>query len=118
MTQTYCERFKAEEVFGAKFIYCLDRSLQLFFRKVEKGDRVSSNELADRAEDFLARIEGGYDVSVRLPTSLLPAPTPAAHTPNANAPLAITDGATQGGPAKKKRNWEPPDRPENRAARS
>ena len=35
MTQTYCERFKAEETFGAKFIYCLDRSLQLFFRKVE-----------------------------------------------------------------------------------
>ena len=109
MSHLYHERFQAESLFGAKFIYCLDRSLQQFLRRLERPDErvtVGSNELRERAVDLLSKIDEGYDVTVRLPSALQPRPPVAKpSTAAAPSPLAITEGGRAEGtaPAKKKR---------------
>lgn len=106
MSILFHERFKNESHFGPKILYCLDRNLQQFFQQMENRDQregeLSPTFLRDKAMDLLNLIDGGYDVTVRLPTALQPPPpTPAAQANSglAEPPLAITDG---GGPPKKK----------------
>ena len=107
MSPLYHERFQAESLFGAKFIYCLDRSLQQFLRRLERPDErasVGSADLLHRARELLSKIDEGYDVTVRLPAALQPIPVAVAPPKAAAAaPLALTDGAPAGTPAKKKR---------------
>lgn len=107
MSILFHERFKNESHFGPKILYCLDRNLQQFFQQMENRDQregeLSPTFLRDKAMDLLNLIDGGYDVTVRLPTALQPPPTtPAAHASSALAtpPLALT--AETGGPPKKK----------------
>jgi len=107
MSPLYHERFQAESLFGAKFIYCLDRSLQQFLRRLERPDErdsVGSADLLHRARELLSRIDEGYDVTVRLPAALQPIPVASGlNNAGASAPLALTEGAPTGTPAKKKR---------------
>jgi hypothetical protein len=110
MTPVYFEQFQADPLFGAKFLYCLDRSLQQFFRRLElpnERDTLESDDLRRTAEDLLRKLESGFEVAVRLPKALQPPPpviSPASAA-RATAPLAITDGSASSGatPTRKKR---------------
>ena len=105
MSILFHERFKTEAHFGPKFIYCLDRSLQQFFCQMEsRTERASvrTHALRDKAADLLNLIDGGYDVTVRLPSALQPQASPGPPAGAAVPVPAITDGTTSGAPLKKK----------------
>ena len=109
MSHTYYEWFKQDKIFGAQFIYCLDRSLQQLFRKMERASergKIGADDLSESADKLLQKLDDGYEVTVNLPAALQP--IQAAPVVRASAPLAITDGTTSssGGaahPPKKKR---------------
>jgi hypothetical protein len=96
MSVIFHDRFKSEAHFGAKFIYCLDRSIQQFFTQVElcNEEEVRPNYLQDKAADLISMIDGGYEATVRLPSALVPPPP-------ANLALPASTSAA-GEPAKKK----------------
>ena len=100
MSVIFHDRFKSEPQFGAKFVYCLDRSLQQFFTQVERRneEEVRPNYLREKAADLISMIDGGYEVTVRLPSALVPP------SPNSTAvPLALPASTSAAGePAKKK----------------
>ena len=69
------ERFKTETLFGAKFVYCLDRNLQVFFAKVSKWDSLDPQSwdpdyLRRKAEGLLDRIDDGQTLGTILPSSI------------------------------------------------
>jgi hypothetical protein len=70
------ERFKTENLFGAKFVYCLDRNLQVFFSKVAKWDPDNTdsspiaNYLRTKAESLLDRIDDGSTLGTILPPTI------------------------------------------------
>ena len=90
MSVIFHDRFKSEPQFGAKFVYCLDRSLQQFFTQVERRteEEVRPNYLRDKAADLISMIDGGYEVTVRLPSALVP--------PSSSAPLALPTSTGRG----------------------
>ena len=108
MSPTYHDHFRQDKIFGAQFIYCLDRSLQQLFRKMERAnDRgdIGADDLGKSAAKLLQKLDDGYVVTVKLPHVLQPAPVVPALAARASAPLAITDGtaSSPGAPPKKKR---------------
>ena len=69
------ERFKTESLFGAKFVYCLDRNLQVFFAKVSRWDAddplsTEANYLRNKAEGLLDRIDDGHTLGTILPSTI------------------------------------------------
>lgn len=69
------ERFKTETLFGAKFVYCLDRNLQVFFAKVSKWDSIDPQSwdpdyLRRKAEGLLDRIDDGQTLGIILPSTI------------------------------------------------
>ena len=70
------ERFKTENLFGAKFVYCLDRNLQVFFAKVSKWDTdndphsIDPAYLRNKAEGLLDRIDDGHSLGTILPSTI------------------------------------------------
>jgi hypothetical protein len=69
------ERFKTENLFGAKFVYCLDRNLQVFFAKLSKWTvdeprSLDPNYLRNKAEGLLDKIDDGNTLGIILPTSI------------------------------------------------
>ena len=97
MSVIFHDRIKSKAQFGAKFVYCLDRSLQQFFTQVERRNKeeVRLNYLRDKAVNLISMMDGGYEVTVRLPSSLVPPPP---------AILALPASTSAAGeqPAKKK----------------
>ena len=96
MNVIFHDRFKSKAQFGAKFVFCLERSLQQFFIQVERRneEEVRPNYLRDKAADLISMIDGGYKVPVRLPSALVPPPPAILSLP------ASTSAAEE--PAKKK----------------
>ena len=109
MSMHFHERFRSEAFFGPKFIYCLDRSLQQLFIRMENPlDRASvrSDTLTTKAAALIDRLDSGFDIAIRLPSPLQP-PVPAATAVTitaAAAPTAITNGTTAGGAAPRKKS--------------
>ena len=110
MTPVYFEQLKGDPLFGSKFRYCLDRSLQQFLRRLElpnERNTLNSDVLLRNAEELLQKLESGYEVAVRLPQALQPPPPAISPAPAARAAalLALTDGSPSSGapPARKKR---------------
>lgn len=69
------ERFKTENLFGAKFVYCLDRNLQVFFAKLSKWSAdephsLDPNYLRNKAEGLLDKIDDGNTLGIILPTTI------------------------------------------------
>jgi hypothetical protein len=69
------ERFKIENLFGAKFVYWLDRNLQVFFAKTAKWDpddplSVDPNYLRNKAENLLEKIDDGNTLGTILPSTI------------------------------------------------
>lgn len=69
------ERFKTENLFGAKFVYCLDRNLQVFFAKLTKWDpddplSLDPNYLRKKAEGLLDKIDDGNTLGTILPLAI------------------------------------------------
>lgn len=69
------ERFKTENLFGAKFVYCLDRNLQVFFAKLSKWDpndplSLDPNYLRNKAEGLLDKIDDGHTLGTILPSTI------------------------------------------------
>ena len=69
------ERFKTENLFVAKFVYCLDRNLQVFFAKLSKWDpddplSLDPNYLRSKAEGLLDKINEGNTLGTILPLSI------------------------------------------------
>ena len=88
------ERFKTENLFGAKFVYCLDRNLQVFFSKVAKWDPddedpTVANYLRTKAESLLGRIDDGSIMGTILP--------PIIYGPAAGAKRAIEQDPQESG---------------------
>jgi hypothetical protein len=91
------ERFKTENLFGAKFVYCLDRNLQVFFAKLSKWDpndplSLDPNYLRNKAEGLLDKIDDGNTLGTILPSSIYgPAGAKRAIEPDGGG----TDGANK-----------------------
>ena len=69
------ERFKTETLFGAKFVYSLDRNLQVYFAKVSKWspdepDTIVHTYLRNKAESLLDKIDDGNNLGIMLPTTI------------------------------------------------
>ena len=69
------ERFKTENLFGAKFVYCLDRNLQVFFAKLSKWDpndplTLDPNYLRNKAEGLLDKVDDGHSLGTILPSTI------------------------------------------------
>ena len=69
------ERFKTENLFGAKFVYCLDRNLQVFFSKVSKWEHsdpqsVDPDYLRNKAETLFDKIDDGHTLGTILPSTI------------------------------------------------
>ena len=102
LTVVLHERFLNEQHFGTKFLYCLERNLQQFFNHMSDwGSRTQvdlwPNFLRDEAAKLLNLVDGGFEVTVRLPSALQPVASLAAPS----IPLAI-EASPAGAPAKKK----------------
>jgi hypothetical protein len=62
-------------LFGAKFVYWLDRNLQVFFAKTAKWDpddplSVDPNYLRNKAENLLEKIDDGNTLGTILPSTI------------------------------------------------
>ena len=105
MTVIFHDRFKSKAQFGAKFVFCLDRSLQQYFTQVERRneEEVRRNYLRDKAADLISMIDGGYK---KLPSD--------SHPPSSHLPLLSSPSKNL--PTRKGRNREPWGWQENQAA--
>jgi hypothetical protein len=74
-TTLFHDRFQTEKEFGSKFIYSIDRTLQIFFDKIVTSWRTVS-ELGDprflmrKANDLLDTVEEGMTLNITLPRIL------------------------------------------------
>ena len=69
------ERFKNENLFGAKFVYSLDRNLQVFFAKLSRWSTdeprsLNPDYLQNKAEGLLDKIDDGNTLGTILPTAI------------------------------------------------
>jgi hypothetical protein len=76
MSPTYHDHFRQDKIFGAQFIYCLDRSLQQLFRKMERANdrgghrsRRSRQKRSETPPETGRRLRGHRQTPTRPPTS-------------------------------------------------
>ena len=84
------DRFQTEAQFGSKFVYSVDRTLQVFLDRVSRCTSIAleidDHYLEKAAIELMDQIERGITIAVQLPLALSPKKATAA--PEASGPVA------------------------------
>ena len=103
-------RFQTDKAFGTKFLYSVDRALQIFFDRMSSDDSAEGGGgpndtegfLLGKAAQLISRIEEGEALTIELPVSLA---------------QAAKQGPSQGGAKPSKKTKAATQTPSNRPAK-